>query len=84
MRSKVPVPAPPSSLVVTRHSLQKFTYIGEYMEVWWGEIEDVFSLYLLTLSLTAPCDPLYLTALGPICPIKIGLICLRAVSCRPL
>jgi hypothetical protein len=39
---------------------------------------------VLTLSLTAPCDPLYLTALGLICPIKIGLICPRAVSCRPL
>jgi hypothetical protein len=35
----------------------------------------------LTLSLTAPRDPLYLTALGLICPIKIGLICPRAVSC---
>jgi hypothetical protein len=29
----------------------------------------------LSLSLTAPCDPLYLTALGLICPRKIGLIC---------
>jgi hypothetical protein len=39
---------------------------------------------LLTLSLSAPCDPLYLTALRLICPIKIGLICPRAVSCGPL
>ncbi len=38
----------------------------------------------ITLSLTAPCYPLYLTALGLICPIKIGLICRRAVSCGPL
>jgi hypothetical protein len=29
-------------------------------------------LCLLTLSLRAPSDPLYLTALGLICPIKIG------------
>jgi hypothetical protein len=34
----------------------------------------------LTLSLTAPCAPRYLTALGLICPIKIGLICPRAMS----
>jgi hypothetical protein len=34
----------------------------------------------LTLSLMAPCPPLYLTALGLIFPITIGLICPRAMS----
>jgi hypothetical protein len=33
-----------------------------------------------TLSLTAPCAPLYLKALGLICPIKIRLISPRAIS----
>jgi hypothetical protein len=44
----------------------------------------MFNFISLTLSLTAPCDPLYLTALGQISPRKIGLICPRAVSCGPL
>jgi hypothetical protein len=49
-----------------------------------GTFHCALCVSVLTLPLTAPCDPLYLTALRLICPVKIGLICTRAMSCGPM
>jgi hypothetical protein len=37
---------------------------------WTTPLTPTFTSYSLTLSPTAPCAPLYLTALGLICPYK--------------
>jgi hypothetical protein len=68
---KPPTPSPLKSRPFSTHKPTNVTQHGHLNRV---DRSQVYILSTLTLSLTAPCDPLYLTALGLICPIKIGRI----------
>jgi hypothetical protein len=40
--------------------------------------------FIASVAQLCPCVPLYYNSLGEICHRKIGLICLRLMSCRPI
>jgi hypothetical protein len=64
---------------VSIHRLVKIVFCPDFFVFCVNTQENVVQI-TLTLSLTAPCAPLYLTALRLNCPIKIELICQRAMS----